>query len=55
MNDVTWAVLHIHVYFSSKLNSNIGPNCFTVNRIAVSSDCRDGTEFVGNVKQSGNL
>ena len=55
MNGVTTVVLHIRVYFRSKVNSNIRPNCFTVNRIDVRSDRRDGTKFVCIVKQSGNL
>jgi hypothetical protein len=55
MNGVTSVVLHIRVYFGSEVNSNIRPNCFTVNRIAVSSDRRAGTNGVSTVKQSDNL
>jgi len=55
MKGVTSVVLHIHVYFSSNVNSNIRPNCFAVNRIALRSDCRDGTKFVSTVKLTGNL
>jgi len=54
-NGVTSAVLHIRVYFSSNVNSNIRPNCFTVNRIPVSSYRRAGTNDVSTVKQSGSL
>jgi len=55
MNGVMSVVIHINVYFSSKVNSNIRPNCFTGNRIAVSSDRRVGTKDVSTVKQSGKL
>ena len=45
MNGVTSVVLYIRVYFSSKVKSNIRPNCFTVNRIDVRSDCRAGNNW----------
>jgi hypothetical protein len=54
MNGVTSVVLHIRVYFGLKVNSNIRPNCFTLNTIAVSSDRRAGTNRVSTVKQSDN-
>jgi hypothetical protein len=55
MNGVTLLVLHIRVYFSSKVNSKTRPNSFTVSRIAVKSYRRAGNKFVGTVKQSSNL
>jgi hypothetical protein len=55
MNGVTSDVLHIRVYFGSEVNSNNRPNCFTVNRIAVSSDRRAGTNGVSTVRQSDSL
>jgi hypothetical protein len=55
MNGVTTGIIHIRVYYRSKVNSNIRPNCFTVNRIAVSTDRRAGTNDVRRVKPSVNL